>query len=82
MPRPRASLSEGAGLLARIKESARAAAWLAQDAGEDASVRRLALDAAGIADLQQHEREVPEAPAALLYSRMLAVVSKQDPRKV
>jgi hypothetical protein len=90
---PRASLSEGAGLLTRIKAVdspvfraylySRAAAWLAQDAGEDASVRRLSLEAAatGIADLQQHEREVPEAPAALLYSRMLAVVSKQDPQR-
>lgn len=88
---PRASLADSAGLLARIKalESptsraylyARVAAWLSQGAGEDAEVRRAAFEAAaaGVADLHRHEREVPPAPASMLYARLLAVASRHDP---
>jgi hypothetical protein len=89
----RVSLADAAGLLEKIRavESptsraylySRVADWLGRHAGEDPAVRRAAVDAAAdaVADLHQHEREIPPAPSHMLYQKLLGVVSKHDPAK-
>ncbi|HEX6182744.1 MAG TPA: hypothetical protein VFZ44_02455 [Pyrinomonadaceae bacterium] len=89
----RLSTADASSLLTRIKALdsptsrvylySRVASWLSQNVGDDQDVRRVALEAAsaGVSDLHRYESEVPPAPAAMLYARLLAVVSKHDPQK-
>src|SRR5437660_296993 len=72
---PTASLADGLSLTSDIKEVespvfraylyARVAKWLSQNAGDDPNLQRAAMDASarGIADIHEHEREIPPGPA-------------------
>jgi hypothetical protein len=89
----RVSFTDGLSVVNRIKgvESpafraylyARVAAWLAQSAGKDQALARLAVDAAsaGVSDIHAHEGEIPPVPAVGFYTALLDVVRRQSPEE-
>lgn len=86
----RASAADGQGLLSTIKDVespafraylyAQVAAWLWRGAGDDPALRLSAVEAAarGIADLHEHEREIPPVPAYAFYEELLGIVRRHS----
>ncbi len=87
----RVSVADGQGLLSAIKDVespafraylySQVASWLWRNAGDDQNLRLSAVEAAtrGISDLQEHEREIPPAPAFMFYEEFLGIVRKHSP---
>lgn len=86
----RASAADGQGLLSTIKDVespafraylyTQVASWLWRGAGDDPALRLSAVEAAarGLADLHEHEREIPPAPAYGFYEELLGIVRRHS----